>query len=58
MGWEGAFKKELMDFIEAAQNDREPKVTGIDGLKALVIATKALESSRSGKPVKIVYPEV
>ncbi len=55
---EEPLKRELMDFIEAVRTGREPRVTGIDGLKALVIATKALESSRSGKPVKIVYPEI
>ncbi len=53
---EEPLKRELMDFINAVKTGRKPRVTGEDGLKALVVALKALESSKLGKPVKVEYP--
>ncbi len=44
---EEPLKLELKDFVEAVKKDREPLVTGGDGLKVLRIATDIIKSSRS-----------
>ena len=44
-------KNELKDFLTAAENGKEPLVTGMDGLKALEIAEAALISIKDGKKV-------
>ncbi|HHT73377.1 MAG TPA: inositol 2-dehydrogenase [Firmicutes bacterium] len=49
----GSFAQELQDFVTAVTEDKEPPVTGIDGLEALYIAIAATESAKTGKPVKI-----
>lgn len=40
-------------FVDAIQNDRAPLITGEEGLKSLNIILAALESSETGKRVKI-----
>ena len=42
---------ELESFRDAIMNDTQPKITGLDGLKALRVCEAAIESARTGKPV-------
>ncbi len=44
---------ELESFVEAILEDKLPAVSGEDGLKALRICEAALESARTGQPVKL-----
>ena len=46
-------KLELEHFAHSILDDKEPKITGVDGLKALQIAEAALKSSRTGTVVKL-----
>lgn len=41
------------DFVDMAQGDREPSITGEDGLRAMEVALAAYESERTGQPVSI-----
>jgi len=43
----------ISDFIEAIREEREPRVTGIDGLRAVEVTLAAYRSAASGQPVKI-----
>jgi inositol 2-dehydrogenase len=45
-----AYVLELRDFVHNMLNDRPPRVTGEDGLRALKIAVAAENSYREGKP--------
>ena len=45
-----AYVAELRDFVDNLLNDRPPRVTGDDGLRALEIAVAAESSYREGKP--------
>jgi UDP-N-acetylglucosamine 3-dehydrogenase len=44
---------ELSSFVRSILNDEPPIITGVDGLKALLVCEAALESSRTGKRVTI-----
>jgi len=46
-------KLELQHFANSILNDKEPMVTGMDGLKALQIAQTALKSARRGTAIKL-----
>ena len=46
-------KLELEHFAHSILDDKELKITGVDGLKALQIAEAALKSSRAGTVVKL-----
>jgi len=46
-------KLELQHFANSILNNKEPIVTGSDGLKALQIADAALESAQKGKAIKL-----
>ncbi len=46
-------KLELQHFASSILSDKEPIITGTDGLKALQIAEAALNSARTGATVKI-----
>jgi len=46
-------KNELQAFIECIQHNKEPPVTGKDGLGALVIAQKFLESSKKNEVIDL-----
>ncbi len=46
-------KKELMHFIDAISNGKEPSPSGEDGTHALKVAMAAIESYENGKSVKI-----
>jgi len=43
----------VADFVGMIREDREPSITGYDGLKALEVALAAYESARTGKTVKL-----
>jgi scyllo-inositol 2-dehydrogenase (NAD+) len=45
-----AYVAELRDFVDNVLNDRPPRITGEDGLRALEIAVVAESSYREGKP--------
>ncbi len=49
----GAFRKEDEHFTDCIIEDRQPLVTGVDGLNALKIILAADESIRTGQPVKV-----
>ena len=46
-------RNELVEFINSIKNNKNPKVTGKDGLEALDIAQKFLESSKTGKSITL-----
>lgn len=41
----------IADFISMIQNDREPSITGFDGLKAVEVALAAYQSAHQKKPI-------
>jgi len=43
----------LYDFVNCVKEDREPSVTGYDGLKSLEISLAAYESSKTNQSVKL-----
>ena len=49
----GAFVAEIQAFAEAVQQDKEPEVTGMDGLYPVLMAAAASKSLKEGRPVKI-----
>jgi len=51
--YKDSFISELKDFFEAVQNDTETPVTGIDGLKPVLIAFAAKKSLLEGRAVKV-----
>ncbi len=48
-----AYLAEMKDFVECILEDREPRVGGEDGLKALGIAVAAESSHSQGKPIEV-----
>lgn len=46
-------KLELQHFANSILNDREPMITGVDGLRALQVAEAALKSARRGTAVRL-----
>ncbi len=51
--WEEPLKLELQHFASCVLNNEEPLVTGVDGLKALVIAEAALKSASKCTTIKL-----
>lgn len=51
--WEEPLKLEIQHFVECILKDRDPLVSGLDGLKALEIADAALKSAEKGYVVKL-----
>ena len=49
------FEKEIREFVGAICDDRQPRVTGIDGRRSLACVMAAYESARTGKPVTPQY---
>ena len=43
----------LAEFVEAIRTGRQPRVTGLDGYRALEATLAAYESARSGQPVQL-----
>jgi inositol 2-dehydrogenase len=48
-----AYVTEVKDFVHSMLNDRPPRVSGEDGLKALAIAVAAENSHLEGKPCEV-----
>ena len=48
-----SYVEELKAFVDAVANDKEPPVTGDDGLQPVLIGLAALKSLKEKKPVKI-----
>lgn len=48
-----AFIKEVNDFVDAIQNDKDVPVTGLDGLMSVAIAKAAKKSMDENRPVKL-----
>jgi predicted dehydrogenase len=46
------YLRQLSAFIEAVENNTEPPVTAVDGLRAVAIAEAAIESAKTGKAIK------
>lgn len=46
-------KTEIIDFLESSISKKSPLVTGLQGLQAVVVVEKALDSMSSGKKLKI-----
>lgn len=51
--YKDSFVDEVKEFFDAILNDKETPVTGIDGLKPVMIGLAAKKSYETGKPVKI-----
>ncbi|MEM3696170.1 MAG: Gfo/Idh/MocA family oxidoreductase [Candidatus Bathyarchaeia archaeon] len=51
--WQEPLKLELQHFANCILGKEKPLITGMDGLKALIIAEAALKSSATGKVVKL-----
>ncbi len=52
------FVAELDDFHSAIREDREPKGTGVDGLRSTEINAAVIQSARTGRAVKIDQRQV
>ena len=48
-----AYLAEMRDFVDCILQEREPRISGEDGLKALAIAVAAERSHLSGKPINV-----
>ena len=53
--WKEPLKLELQNFAESILRDEEPEATGVDGLKALVIAEAAIQSSKRDSAIKLKF---
>ncbi len=51
--YKASFVQEMKDFINCITKDEEPIVSGIDGFKAVIIASSASKSAKEKKTVKI-----
>ena len=51
--YKDSFIDEVKEFFNAILNDKETPVTGIDGLKPVLIGLAAKKSCETGKPVKV-----
>jgi predicted dehydrogenase len=43
----------IADFVAAIRDDRPPRVSGMDGYRAVEVALAAYESARTGQPVRL-----
>ncbi|MGN1443493.1 MAG: inositol 2-dehydrogenase, partial [Acutalibacteraceae bacterium] len=48
-----SFRDEMIQFVDAVQNDKPTPTSGTDGLNAILIALAAKKSVKEGRPVKI-----
>ncbi|MBX2999035.1 MAG: Gfo/Idh/MocA family oxidoreductase [Caldilineaceae bacterium] len=54
VGWGSDMDLGLVtDFVDMIRQDRQPSITGYDGLKAMEVALAAYESARTGQPVRL-----
>lgn len=52
-GYSEPLKLELENFANSIINNREPNVTGLDGLRALQIAEASLKSAKTGRTIQL-----
>ena len=43
----------IEDFIEAIRTNREPRCSGVEGLRSVALVEKIYEACRSGKRVEV-----
>lgn len=48
-----AYREEARSFVGAVLSDREPLVSGMDGLRAVAVVNAGNESIRTGRPVRL-----
>ena len=48
-----SFRDEMVQFVDAVQNDKPTPTTGLDGLNSILVALAAKKSVKEGRPVKI-----
>ncbi len=53
--WEEPLKIELQHFAKSVLEDKAPAVSGIDGLKAIIIAEAAVKSSAKGRSIRLKF---
>jgi len=41
------------EFVAAIREEREPRITGVDGHRAVEIVAAAYESAQTGQPVRL-----
>ena len=51
--WEEPLRRELQDFVDSVADDRPPAVSGIDGLKALSLAERAIASAETNAVITV-----
>lgn len=51
--WKEPLKLELQHFANSVIHAKEPRVTGVDGLKALIITEAALQSAEKNETIKL-----
>ncbi len=51
--FEPGTQRELREFCEAVLRDEEPAIPGIEGLRNVALAEAAVESARTGRPVRV-----
>jgi UDP-N-acetylglucosamine 3-dehydrogenase len=56
--WKEPLKLELQHFAKSILQDKAPEVTGVDGLKALIIAEAAIKSSEKGSSIKLKFDKM
>jgi UDP-N-acetylglucosamine 3-dehydrogenase len=56
--WKEPLKLELQHFAKSILKNEKPEVTGVDGLKALIIAEAAIKSSEKGSAVKLKFGKI
>ncbi len=48
-----SFRDEMIQFVDAIQNDKPTPTTGVDGLNSILVALAAKKSVKEGRPVKV-----
>lgn len=51
--YKDSYINEIKEFIDCVLNDKEPSVTGIDGLESVLVGLAAKQSLIEGRPVRI-----
>jgi len=51
--YQAAYAAEMKEFVDCVLEDREPSVTGSDGLKSVVLGLAAQKSLKEGRPVRV-----
>jgi myo-inositol 2-dehydrogenase/D-chiro-inositol 1-dehydrogenase len=54
--YQQSFVAELGEFFDCIRQDREPPVTGLDGLIPLLIGLAATRSMRENRPIRVDKP--